>query len=477
MNGVSITKKLILAFGALFLLFAGFGGFTLYSGGTMYHESANVSDWMESRVAVSNIIEGAEGAQRTALMRVMLAGTAGDSERKAAQDEFIQKTEKAFAEYQAVLDSSEYETVEEKQADQALLNDEKKLWDDYKNKLAAAEKLLTAGDKVGAATMLDGAAAKSFQAITDAMTADVKSCDEGIDEAIANSAKVYDNIVVMTWAAAAIILVLLVVILYVLAKNISHSVNQIVSVTEKAAKGDLSRLVSLDSGDEFGLIAGQFNAVIEHVREVLRKIQAAAQEVSDSANNLTESANQSAEAVQSVAQSVTTVAANAAEQMDALNESKERVHDLEQGVNHVIENMSVGLKNVQETTKHAERGNELSKETVKQMSSVAETVAKSAEIVRHLGENSKEIGSIVEVITNIAGQTNLLALNAAIEAARAGEQGRGFAVVADEVRKLAEESQKAAEKIGERIHSIQETTSQAVTAMELGQQRVEQVKA
>ena len=105
--------------------------------------------------------------------------------------------------------------------------------------------------------------------------------------------------------------------------------------------------------------------------------------------------------------------------------------------------------------------NKLVLSTVDQMNAIADTVISSSNVVAKLGERSKEIGNIVEVISNISGQTNLLALNAAIEAARAGEHGRGFAVVAEEVRKLAEESQHASQKIEELIRAIQQETAQA----------------
>ena len=111
--------------------------------------------------------------------------------------------------------------------------------------------------------------------------------------------------------------------------------------------------------------------------------------------------------------------------------------------------------------------------TVDQMNAIADTVIASSDVVAKLGERSKEIGNIVEVISGISGQTNLLALNAAIEAARAGEHGHGFAVVAEEVRKLAEESQNASKQIGELIRTIQDETAQAVTAMETGREEAE----
>ena len=111
--------------------------------------------------------------------------------------------------------------------------------------------------------------------------------------------------------------------------------------------------------------------------------------------------------------------------------------------------------------------------TVAQMNTIADTVISSSNVVAKLGERSKEIGNIVEVISGISGQTNLLALNAAIEAARAGEHGHGFAVVAEEVRKLAEESQQASKQIGDLIRAIQEETEQAVAAMQTGRSEAE----
>ena len=131
------------------------------------------------------------------------------------------------------------------------------------------------------------------------------------------------------------------------------------------------------------------------------------------------------------------------------------------------------LKMSKLSVENAKNGGEVVNKTVKHMNAITITVANSAKIIRELGERSKGIGEIIRVIDDIADQTNLLALNAAIEAARAGEQGRGFAVVADEVRKLAERTTIATKEIASTIRAIQAETNSAVAAMDAGIQEVD----
>jgi methyl-accepting chemotaxis protein len=137
-------------------------------------------------------------------------------------------------------------------------------------------------------------------------------------------------------------------------------------------------------------------------------------------------------------------------------------------IGHISENATSVSNQSEETAADAVNGSQAVTEAVDQMQIINNSVKRSSEVVVKLGQSSKQIGEIVEVISNIAGQTNLLALNAAIEAARAGEQGRGFAVVAEEVRKLAEQSEEAASKITTIIKEIQTETDAVVEIMQHG---------
>ncbi|MBR6711160.1 MAG: methyl-accepting chemotaxis protein, partial [Selenomonadaceae bacterium] len=175
-----------------------------------------------------------------------------------------------------------------------------------------------------------------------------------------------------------------------------------------------------------------------------------------------------------VAETVGEVGINMEKQLTDIDAAKKNVDTVFQDIEQMADKARTVTDTSNQTADAATKGAALMEAAVEKMGHIEASVMSSADVVKKLGENSQQIGQIVEAISSIAEQTNLLSLNAAIEAARAGEQGRGFAVVAEEVRKLAAESQLSAEKIRERITSIQTDTNQAVESMESGTRDVQE---
>ncbi|MHC5080648.1 MAG: methyl-accepting chemotaxis protein [Planctomycetota bacterium] len=241
---------------------------------------------------------------------------------------------------------------------------------------------------------------------------------------------------------------------------------------EGPMKAALGRLRVAIEADAISAEAG-----VETVREGL-------QALGDEMRSLGTSLAQTTHSLQETAQALTPTSENlrnlhASLLTEATQQSKQAAaiqalsETMAATLNTVIQNAGDALKMANVAVENARQGGDVVNQTVKHMNAITITVANSAKIIRELGERSQGIGEIIRVIDDIADQTNLLALNAAIEAARAGEQGRGFAVVADEVRKLAERTTIATKEIAAMIRSIQAETNSAVAAMDEGIREVD----
>ncbi|MBV7272425.1 methyl-accepting chemotaxis protein [Clostridium sp. PL3] len=259
-------------------------------------------------------------------------------------------------------------------------------------------------------------------------------------------------------------------------KRISNNIKKLKESIKKAAEGDFSDRVSIDSKDEIGELAEDFNSMKENVSRLLEDAGDSSKEVLDSAGTLANMTEQTAQAIGQIALTVEEIARGTLEQAKSSEEGSQEINQLAERIG-IITNSTKDMEKVSiEANDLGNKGldiitilNVKSKDTEKATDQVSE-------IVGAVNESTKKISSITETIAQITEQTNLLALNAAIEAARAGEAGKGFSVVAEEIRMLAEQSMDSAREIDSIIKEIQGKSKLAVEAMNKTEEVVESQK-
>ncbi|TGE38931.1 methyl-accepting chemotaxis protein [Desulfosporosinus fructosivorans] len=264
----------------------------------------------------------------------------------------------------------------------------------------------------------------------------------------------------------AIVVIGAVLLLY--SRYIVENIKMVNQFATAIVQGDLSKSIVVRSKDEFGQMTENLNTMMGNFKGIIEGIVNSSQQLAASAEELTASADEGSRTTEQIAASIQEVS-------DGVKQKLEGVDATAQSAQLVSEHMHMITRDIQSvtegsltTSEKAATGNSVVRKAVDEMQAIRSKVTEAADVVNSLGIKSGEIGEIVALITNIAAQTNLLALNAAIEAARAGEQGRGFAVVADEVRKLAEQSSDAAGKISGLVGEIQKETTKAVKTMNDG---------
>ena len=262
-----------------------------------------------------------------------------------------------------------------------------------------------------------------------------------------------------------ILLIAVIAISFLISFFLSHKITEQILEVEKiitnVSSGDLSQTIAMSSSDELGDMSRDFNTLILKLREILTgSIKQASDKLhaySGDLNSTCELAVQSLKSQQQETESVDIAVAEMADTTNMLAESTNKIADSANDANQGVADTS----HVMEAA-------------VTVVNDLAKQISSGGEVASELGKDSEHIGIVIDVIRNIAEQTNLLALNAAIEAARAGEQGRGFAVVADEVRVLAHKTQESTEEIQDVIAGIQDRVNEILSVMENGQHQAQE---
>jgi len=329
------------------------------------------------------------------------------------------------------------------------------------NGLLIAEALINRQDPLSISDPM-----KKFREGTLALKEELGAYSKAKEEAFKNGIEGIENTSgrnsrVVTFLAVVMVIISMLMAFFI-TNIVSKPLKQLTMAFQDIAEGegDLRRRLDANRKDEIGEVSKGFNVFVDRLAAVLSKVVEMTQRVGFSAMQLSATAEQISKGTQNQNMQVTQVA-SAIEEMGAT-------------VVEVAKNASQAAEFSKKASEMAVKGGNIVGRTVKGMRDIAKSVEESAGTIEELGKSSNQIGEIITVINDIADQTNLLALNAAIEAARAGEHGKGFAVVADEVRKLAERTTKATKEIKTKIELIQERTAGAVEAMNSGRKDVEE---
>lgn len=449
---VSIARKMGLVFGLFTLLVLGLLWFSVAQLSRVANVTESITGNMIPSIRYASRMQEALMSARRAEMRGIIAYQ--DKDDTELKNSFI-AFDAAKAEFSLARDSyiqQPFSTQEEQTEYNAVKTGADQYFTAHQGLTDALQKqdpIQIKTQRAETKRLVDGASQHAIR---------LRIINAEVSDALTKTAEeTYQHAKTISILVGLAITLLVVVVAWLLSRQIRQPLARLLEQTYKVSHGDLTSRLEMQRfhQDEFGTLAKGFNEMQENLRNLVSNVSGSVAQLSSSTHEISAVATQSS--------------GNMHNQKDELNMLATAMNEMQATVQEIARNTNDTAKSAEDASDRADHGTGMVNTTIQSIEQVANVIESTADVITKLGADSHNIGMVLEVIGNIADQTNLLALNAAIEAARAGEQGRGFAVVADEVRTLARRTQESTSQIQNIISELQQRADQAIGAMDQSQ--------
>ncbi|MCD6616022.1 methyl-accepting chemotaxis protein [Aeromonas veronii] len=450
---MTIGQKLTMAFSTLALLMLGFAWFATLQLSNIYRDASEVSDNIVPSIRASSQMHVSLLDARRAELNMVIDALGKDPDSLNSSTQSLEAAK------------SQYMAAEQRYGSMPFVSErDRNMFAELKT--AAAKYFSAHGDLETA--IRQGDIAKMQSLIKNESRAALEQAgQDGLElrkenDRVANlltkqSEASYERAKLLSTTVGALTLLFVVIVAWLLIRQIRNPVMTLLEQTRQVAAGNLTSQLDMKqfSHDELGKLAQGFNEMQSNLRMLVNEVSGSVVQLGAAAEEISAVAQQSAN--------------NMGAQQHELNQLATAMNEMQATVQEVARNTNDAASAATSASDTAAQGSETVNDSIGRIEKVATAIEETALVIRQLGDDSRNIGMVLEVIQGIAEQTNLLALNAAIEAARAGEQGRGFAVVADEVRTLAKRTQDSTSQINHIISELQQRANEAGVTMQQSQ--------